>query len=206
MKYILKEHLESDDHEKRVWFWPFKWFTYPYALSRDEWDKYDGYIKQNYPAQYFIRETLKNRLFFLYVKAPLRKVKYTIKYTLRNPKKEMRDSVFPKQWVDLTETIVTFHLESILEFVDREKALECKYYSGSEETKRFEKELRECYEYAKNGRKVLEDKLTKAYENIPDEGTFEEVYKEVNEIEAHIDECDTMVCKWVIENRKHLWV
>ena len=156
MLFNLQSYLETQEHEKRVWFWPYKWFVYPYALSMGEWEKYDAYIKQKYPVQYFMRETL-DKLFYLYIKRPFNKVRYTIKYLLRNPRKEMRKNVFPNRWVDLTETIVIFHLESIIEFVDREKALEYTCYTGSEDLQRFEKELKECYEYAKTGRKALQE-------------------------------------------------
>ena len=79
-------------------------------------------------------------------------------------------------------------------------------YSELEEHKQFAAQLKECYDYAKQGRKALHDKLDKAYNNVAKEGDYKVVYKEVNEIESVIEMYDTKVCEWVIKNRKMFWV
>jgi hypothetical protein len=201
----FEEYIATNKHEKRVWFWPFKWFVCPYALTSNDWTKYDNYLKEKYPVQYFLRETL-HSLIYRYIVHPYKKIKNSVKYTLSNPRKEMRKKVFPNYWSDLTETIVIFHLETLIEFVDREEALKNVLYSSNEEHKQFEKGLKECYEYAKVGRESMHKKLNEAYERVSRDLPYEEAYKEVNEIEKQIEECDTKVCEWVIKNRTYFWV
>jgi len=201
----FEQYVESNEHEKRVWFWPCKWFVYPYALTSVDWIKFDSFIKNKYPVQYFLREKI-DMWFYHYIAFPFKRTKTTIKYSIRNPRKEMRSKVFPRYWSDLSETIVIFHLEAIIEFVDREEGLTIIDYSSSKEQAQFQKELKECYEYAKTGRNAMHKKLNEAYSRVPDTGSYSEVYKEVNDIEKEIHEYDTKVCEWVINNRMYFWV
>ena len=205
MNYDFQSHLDSGKYEKRVWFWPFKWFVEPYVLTGEEWDRCNCYFQHNYPVQYFLRETL-GIWFHRNIVYPYKQVKWNVKGYICNPRKEMRKNLFPIRWEDLTETIVKFHLEAIVEFVEREKCFEHNDYSESEEYKQFAAQLKECYDYAKQGRKALHDKLENAFDNIAKEGEYKVVYKEVNEIEAEIEMYDTKVCEWVIKNRKMFWV
>lgn len=203
MKYTFQHHIDSGKHEKRVWWWPCKWYVYPWALEWDEWEKEDAFMKANYPVQFFFRETVP--IFFGRIHYKLKDIKYDIKGKIRNPRKEMREKVFPYRWSDLTHSIVVFHMEALIEFVDREKCFESTDYTWSEDHKEFAKGLKECYHYAKSGRKELEDKLDQAYKRVPDDGEYNVIYKEVHEIEAQIEEYDTKVCEWVIKNRCHFW-
>jgi hypothetical protein len=205
MNYDFQSHLDGGKYEKRVWFWPFKWFVEPYVLTGEEWDRCNCYFQHNYPVQYFLRETL-GIWFHRNIVYPYKQVKWNVKGYICNPRKEMRKNLFPIRWEDLTETIVRFHLEAIIEFVEREKCFEHNDYSELEEHKHFAAQLKECYDYAKQGRKALHDKLEKAFDNIAKEGEYKVVYKEVNEIEAEIEMYDTKVCDWVIKNRKMFWV
>ena len=136
----------------------------------------------------------------------LRDLKYKIKNTLRNPRKEMRDSVFPSDWSDLTESITKFHAEAVIEFVDREKCFETVDYSSDEIHKKFQTELLEMHEYAKTKRPELVEQLDKAYERVDTNKPYHEAYKEVREIENEIKIRDTKLCHWVIDNRDFFWV
>jgi hypothetical protein len=136
----------------------------------------------------------------------LRDLKYKIKNTLRNPRKEMRDSVFPSDWSDLTESITQFHTEAVIEFVDREKCFETVDYSSDEIHKKFQTELLEMHEYAKTKRPELVEQLDKAYERVDTNKPYHEAYKQVHEIENEIKIRDTKLCHWVIDNRDFFWV
>lgn len=202
--YSFEEHL-TKKHEKTVWWWPCKWYIEPCALSLDGWEHNAQYFKSNYPVQYFLRRELPC-LWDVRVVMPLRELKYEIKGRLSNPRKEMRDSVFSHRWQDLTFTIVNFHIQAVIEFVDREKCFDNVVYSDTEIHKKFERELREMYAYAKTGRNQLEQSLDQAYERVDRSKHYEEAYKEVHAIEQAIEDHDTKLCQWVVENRQFFWV
>ena len=59
--------LPLEQKERRVWFWPFKWYIEPCALEcgedgifefLSEWDKFETYTKKRYPVQSFIRNEI----------------------------------------------------------------------------------------------------------------------------------------------------
>lgn len=202
--YSFEEHL-SKKYEKTVWWWPCKWYIEPYALCFDGWEQSTKYYKCNYPVQYFLRRKLPC-LWAVRVTMPLRELKYEIKGRLRNPRKEMRDNLFPHRCRDLTETIANFHIQAVIEFVDREKCFDHVVYSDTEIHKKFERELREMYDYAKTGRDELEKSLGKAYETVDHSQHYDQAYKEVHAIEQTITERDTKLCQWVVENRQFFWV
>lgn len=203
MSYTLQEYIDEGNYEKRVWWWPTKWYVNPYALSLTEWDKENVFFKKNYPVQHFFRKTVDT---FISKKiCGLRDIKYDIKGRFYNPRKEMREKVFPHRWNDLTESIVIFHLEAIIEFVDREKCFENINYDSDDGHSEFAKGLKECYYYAKVTRSALKLKLDEAYKRVPDDGEYNVIYKEVIDIEAEIKEYDTKVCEWVIQNRDYFW-
>ena len=136
----------------------------------------------------------------------LKDIKLDVKGRTINPRKEMRNKVFPHRWNDLTESIVTFHLEALIEFVDREKCFDNIEYNSDNHHREFAKGLKECYDYAKITRPSLKLKLEEAYKDVPFEGDFLVVYKEVNKITTDMKEYDTKVCEWVIKNRDYFWV
>jgi hypothetical protein len=203
-KFCFEEHLKGK-YEKNVWWWPTKWYIEPHALGLYDWKEANEYFKSNYPVQYLLRHEIAYS-YNVRISMRLRDLKYKIKNTLRNPRKEMRDSVFPSDWSDLTESITKFHAEAVIEFVDREKCFETVDYSSDEIHKKFQTELLEMHEYAKTKRPELVEQLDKAYERVDTNKPYHEAYKEVYEIENEIKIRDTKLCHWVIDNRDFFWV
>jgi hypothetical protein len=203
-KFCFEEHLKGE-YEKNVWWWPTKWYIEPHALGLYDWKEANEYFKSNYPVQYLLRHEIAYS-YNVHISMRLRDLKYKIKNTLRNPRKEMRDSVFPSDWSDLTESITKFHTEAVIEFVDREKCFETVDYSSDEIHKKFQTELLEMHEYAKTKRPELVEQLDKAYERVDTNKPYHEAYKEVREIENEIKIRDTKLCHWVIDNRDFFWV
>jgi hypothetical protein len=203
-KFCFEEHLKGK-YEKNVWWWPTKWYIEPHALGLYDWKEADEYFKSNYPVQYLLRHEIAYS-YNVRISMRLRDLKYKIKNTLRNPRKEMRDSVFPSDWSDLTESITKFHTEAVIEFVDREKCFETVDYSSDEIHKKFQTELLEMHKYAKTKRPELLEQLDKAYERVDTTKPYHEAYKEVHEIENEIKIRDTKLCHWVIDNRDFFWV
>lgn len=119
------------------------------------------------------------------------------------PRKKMRDAVFPPEYFDLDRIVEQFHIQCIIEFVEREKYFEKVVWDWNEMSKSKGLELKEAYEYAKTGRAKLQEDIKEAWKlvNIKDQHPFVELTKK----EEWLIECDTQFCKWVVENRSLLW-
>lgn len=202
--FSFEEHLDSE-YEKRVWWWPFRWYVQPEALCIGGWEKNEEFFKKNYPVQFFIRRDF-SIFFHTRVSMPLKEIKYNVKGYLRNPRKQMRDNLFPIRWQDLTETIVQFHIQTIIEFVDRENCFKYNDYSHTKRHKKFEKELKYWHNYVTVKRPALVESVDKAYENTPEGKPFSETYKDVMKIEKSMSKTDTKLCNWIVENREFFWV
>lgn len=152
------------------------------------------------------KETIKEKLEILWYRLgfKFRDIKRYIRYHISTPRKKMRDAVFPPEYFDLDHIVVQFHLQCIIEFVEREKYFENTVWDWNEESKAKGLELKEAYEYAKTGRTKLQEDIKGAWKFI---NNFDEPdpFKDLNEKEDWLFECDTQFCKWVIENRKLLW-
>ena len=184
--------------EKKVWFWPTSWYVMPYALSRGEWDIYDAYLSVEYPVQRFLRETCsswRHSISFNY-----RTTKRTIKNYLRHPRKDFRDAVFSKHGdMDMVEMIVLFHLNCVVELVEKEKYFEtcCSLMDAKSE---FELELKEAYDYAKTGRAKLIDEVDNTLMNMDNDE-----FQKYLEADKYLTECDTVLCDFVVKNREKFW-
>ena len=126
------------------------------------------------------------------------------------PRNRWATKVIPNHWSDKTYLIPEFLFASIIHFIEGEKALQNNVWQ-----KKKEKELLEVYAWAKNGRKEFQEKIDKAYpefngkfpwdnENMNKE-TYEQVYGEVNRLEAEIEKIDTKHLTWIVKNRQILW-
>lgn len=188
----------KDKTEKKVWFWPTGWYIMPYALSRGEWDIYDAYLSVEYPVQRFLRETCSSwghSISFNY-----RDTKRRIKNYLRHPRKDFRDAVFSKHGdMDMVEMIVLFHLNCVVELVEREKYFEtcCSLMDTKSE---FELGLKEAYDYAKTGRAKLLDEVDNTLMSIDNHD-----FQKYIDADKHLRECDTVLCDFVVKNREKFW-
>jgi hypothetical protein len=126
-----------------------------------------------------------------------------------NPRNKWATNVIPNQWSDKTYLIPEFLFAAIIDFIDGEKAIEKVVWS-----KKVEKDLMEIYRWAKVDRKEFQDKIDAAYPSIslnelmtftPNKKTYEELYGEVNRLEAEFDKLDTKYLTWIVKNRKLLW-
>jgi len=214
--HTLDEYLKISlvKREISVWWWPFgKWYVTPYSMilhsfRNSEWDKFDNYVKELYPVQHWLRNDVHD--FFGYTVArKLKELKYKIKHHIRNPRREMRSIVFPAKYHDLQSIIVDFHIQCIIEYVEREKCFEILDWEWNEEVKKTGAELREAYEYCKTGRALLEKQLKDAWDKVPFDSpkpvSYDDLYGDVDKKEAWLHECDTKLCKWVVDNRDKLW-
>ena len=203
--------LPLQSRERAVWYWPFPLYITPYALSAgqdgeltSEWDKFDMYIKKQYPVQYFFRKIISNYLFE--VKYRCTNIAWKVKRYIKFPRKEMRDKIFIRDFRDLDSIIAEFCIQCVIEYVDREKCFKHVEFNSNDESKTFAAQLKECHDYAINGRVTLHSALEKAWEDVPmDNSPGMSKYNKVHELEVKITEADSQVCEWVIKNRAHLW-
>lgn len=129
-----------------------------------------------------------------------------------NPRNRWATDVIPDYWSDKTFLIREFLFAAVIDFIEGEKALETTVWS-----KKKEKELLEVYTWAKTGCKEFQEKIDKAYpERIPKytdtldwinnrKESYEELYGEVNRLEAEIEKIDTKHLTWIVKNRQILW-
>jgi hypothetical protein len=184
--------------EKKVWFWPTGWYVAPYALGFREWDKYYAYLSVQYPVQRFLRETYDDCYYS--VGSNYRFIKRKIKNFLRHPRKEFRNAVFDKSGeIDMVEIIVLFHLGCVVELVEREKYLE-HICSETEKEIQFVKQLKEAYDYAKGGRQKLLDDIHNHALSLENDN-----FTAYIEMDKHLNECDTVLCDFVVKNREKFW-
>jgi len=116
------------------------------------------------------------------------------------------------RWCDKVELIPKFLFGCVIHYVDEEKCFERIDWDSDPEHKKFAKELKKCYEYAKNGRDDLEKQIDKAYPKIgnleekPDLRSYKEKYAEVHRLEAEIDKLDKRYMTWIVANKDFMWV
>lgn len=205
--------LPKSERERRVWFWPTPWYktlwSYTWNLSEkeSESDKVDRHIRENYPIQYWVREKSLDLLYCL------RDLKYrTIALYhdwICGHRTEMRKAVFPRHYTDLVEMIVTFHIQVLIEYVEREEALAHHDYSTNESDRLFRDELWEHYDFASRTRKKMIEAIDaeswRAFHESREDGATADTYKKLTEMENELMDRDTKMCEWVVRNRNQLW-
>lgn len=207
-KYVA---LPKTERERRVSFWPTPWYKSPWSYTWNpleeecEATKIDRFLKKNYPIQFFVRELAIDMKYWWKDK------KWAVISLYRDwvpgRRTEMRKKVFPRHYTDLVEMIVTFHMQVLIEFVEREEAFLNNEYPANDV---FANELRECYEYASAGRakmvKAIDAEANRAFNESRENGANSDTYKKLTEMENEVMDYDTKVCEWVVRNRNRLWV
>jgi len=205
-KYVsLNEWLKLPRSERAPlkWYWPTGWYQAPFPMTLNGWSTWEEYVKVKYPIQYWFREYFYHKLRHKYhfIKE--------LKYRIINPRREMRNAVFPSRWVDLVEIVPEFHFQVIVEYVEREKALENVDWNTNETNPKVlevGKKLKEYYNYIKIERPFLLEKLDMAFFKLDfTDPSFNTRYDRVDEIEKSIKDKDTELCIWVVQNRSYLW-
>jgi hypothetical protein len=152
--------------------------------------------------------TLSTRLYMITPRWILRMYDW-IRFHINPRQKWIKQYVKWNCWCDKTELIPDFLFGCVIDFIEGERALDYIDYSSTEEDRAFENLLKECYEYAKTGRKELEQRLNQAYDDLDERDqtlTWDDYYKEVNAIETEIGVKNTMYMQWIINNHEKLWV
>ena len=203
--HTVSEYLALDisKRERRVWYWPTKWYVEPYALELNEWDKLYAHLKMTYPIQHFIR--MDCNIMFCRIQYRWRNIKRWCKYRLNHPRKHMIKAVFTRDYQDLDTITVNFCLEAIVEYVDREKCFEHLVWDDTDERIQQAAMIKEIYEYATKGRNLRAKEINLLWTDVPLRNTRLDDYVVLEIKEKEIEDLDTKYCNWVISNRKHLW-
>jgi hypothetical protein len=157
----------------------------------------DTYLKYRFPVQYYLREKLYYKAIIAYDK---------LCYAL-NPRQKWLIKQIPNEWNDKVTLITDINFAMIVHFVDEEKCFESTDYAGSSPAHaQFARELKECYNYIKIRRPILQEKHQNSY---PDEenmtGDYSVDYAETHRLEKEIDDQDTKWLTWIVTNRAFLW-
>jgi len=201
----LSEYLALDvsKRERKVWYWPTKWYDEPYALEMGEWDKFHAYIQKMYPVQSFIRNDLD--IHFIRLKRKLRELKSWIKYRVNHPRKEIIKNVFIPEYQDLDSIIVKFCLACIVEYVEKEKCFERIVWDSDEDRAIDAHMIKEIYTYAKFERPLLLKEIEMLWKSLPDKVSDMKEYDPINLKEQEVKDLDTKWCTWVVTHRDRLW-
>jgi hypothetical protein len=131
-----------------------------------------------------------------------------------NPRQKwIKKHIEYNNWCDKVELIPKFLFGCVIHYVDEEKCFERNNFNAVPEQEKFAKELKKCYEYAKNGRDDLEKQVEIAYGNVTLDLTdpapkksYEEMYGEVSRLEAEIAKLDKRYMTWIVANKNYMWV
>jgi hypothetical protein len=127
------------------------------------------------------------------------------------PRNRWATKCIPRSWSDKTALIPEFLYAAIIDFVEGEEALETIVWSESDEFK-----IKEIYHWAKYIRHEMREQISKAYPELSltrffdsssdyNKKSYEELYGEVNRLEAEYDRIETEYLTWMIQNRSKLW-
>jgi len=201
----LSEYLALDvsKRERRVWYWPTKWYDEPYALEMGEWDKFHAYTQKVYPVQSFIRNDLD--IYFIRLKRKLRELQSWLKYRINHPRKQIIKNVFIPEYQDLDSIIVKFCLECIVEYVENEKCFEHIVWDSDEDRAIDAHMIKEIYTYAKFERPLLLKEIEMLWKSLPDKVSDMKEYDPINLKEQEVKDLDTKWCTWVVTHRDRLW-
>jgi hypothetical protein len=146
------------------------------------------------------------------------------------PRNQWARKAIPREYCDLVEMLPIFLYASIISFVEGEKCFETIDWDATPDQAEFAKKLKECYVWAKQGRKDYQEAILKEYPpnnsvsnsmGLHEDGKPYEVesdgsplwsgeqigvaYIKVNSLEERFEKIDTQWLNWIIMNRGYLW-
>jgi hypothetical protein len=182
------------------------WYKIPRVASLDAWHDWREQVKKDYPVQYFLRELIGD--FQYSCRHMYRDTKYAIKCFFKPYHSDIRKAV-PRQWADVSNLIIDVNFAMILSF-KREADESCVDWDGTDNHRKFKNWLDTSAIWIKEGRPNLVELMMNAYppHPLPERlrgKSYDELYSEVNRIEALIDATDTNIIKQMIDYREYMW-
>jgi hypothetical protein len=208
---IKEIRLQRGIFSKLFKYLEFKGYFYsvPFAASMEEWDEWRVNVKKAHPIQYAIRDAIEDIEYKLYRK--WRSLRYKVK-TFFVPENAMIRKAVPKRYADTTSIILDVNFATILQF-KKEADESMVDWQAHEEHAEFKAWLNTACVWINEGRANLEKEKDKAYPSrnisvLLKPSTIEEyqdMYKEVNRLEALIDQTDENILIQMIKFRSYFW-
>jgi hypothetical protein len=208
---IKEIRLQRGIFSKLFKYLEFKGYFYsvPFAASMEEWDEWRVNVMKAHPIQYAIRDAIEDIEYKLYRK--WRSLRYKVK-TFFVPENAMIRKAVPKRYADTTSIILDVNFATILQF-KKEADESMVDWQAHEEHAEFKAWLNTACVWINEGRANLEKEKDKAYPSrnisvLLKPSTIEEyqdMYKEVNRLEALIDQTDENILIQMIKFRNYFW-
>jgi hypothetical protein len=208
---IKEIRLQRGIFSKLFKYLEFKGYFYsvPFAASMEEWDEWRVNVMKEHPIQYAIRDAIEDIEYKLYRK--WRSLRYKVK-TFFVPENAMIRKAVPKRYADTTSIILDVNFATILQF-KKEADESMVDWQAHEEHAEFKAWLNTACVWINEGRANLEKEKDKAYPSrnisvLLKPSTIEEyqdMYKEVNRLEALIDQTDENILIQMIKFRNYFW-
>lgn len=197
----MSNRLYSKDSMKKP-----LWYKIPRVASLDAWHDWREQVKKDYPVQYFLRELIGDFQYSCH--RMYRDTKYAIKCFFKPCHSDIRKAV-PRQWADISSLIIDVNFAMILSF-KKEADESWVDWKATENHQKFKNWLDTSAIWIKEGRPNLVELMMNAYppHPLPEHlrgKSYDELYSEVNRIEALIDATDTNIIKQMIDYREYMW-
>lgn len=188
----------------------FKGWMYsvpPYS-TMEGWDAWMDAVKKQHPVQYAIRESIET--FEYRLNRGWRSFRYKVK-TFFIPENAMIRKAVPVRYADTASIILEINFAAILQF---KKEADASYvdWQAQDTHAEFKKWLDEACVWISEGRAKLEKEKDSAYPDIElvklpclSGDDYNELYKEVNRLEALIDQTDENILIQMIKYRNYFW-
>lgn len=196
----LKTGFQDQDTPK----WKLRWWRLTWWLDDNVW----YYVPYNYKIKDFWYTQISARLW---------------------PRQRWLTKQIPRVWNDKVNLIPDLMYAMIVHYVEGEKCFETICWDENLDNAAM---IREIYDWAKTGKAAHEQKIQDAYPPISEtkfvskpiefnkkgkptfyslerknnEKTYEELYKEVDRLEAELQKIDDKYLTWIVTHRQILWV
>lgn len=191
-------------------------FSLPWSIYEDTdgWGAFYERLATEYPIQFFFRVWL-----FSFSNPVYAFVKQYICWPLDNLKSNLRNLQTPchprwrktlprHKYCDIVNLIVDSNFNLLLDFYYEEVLNGCVDWDADEVHRVFHSRLVESVTWIEQTQKELiaksDDALSRAT-NDKDVKSYEEKYKEYNELEKQIEDKKTDILTWMIKNREFFW-
>ena len=180
--------------------------------EKQGWATWEAEIRRRYPAQWFLREwcfSWENPVyaFFKGLYFDYREKKYAVKRFINPFYPRFRKSMPRHQYSDVCEVLRKANFALLLDFWYDEMVDGIVDWNDNTNHKNFFKGVKAAVKYIEIDRPALEkradDALTVATKKI--RGTFEQRYGRHDALERKIDQKDTELLIWIMQNREMFW-
>lgn len=124
-----------------------------------------------------------------------------------NPRQKWLTNKIGRRWVDKIELVSLVAFESIIHFIEKEKAFEHIEWNATPEHKKAAEEFKRAYKYVKINIPILEEKNEKLYKNRISQSVAncEEIMDKIRENDIEIEWMTQEVVEIIAKYRNFLW-